>query len=1374
MRQFLLGCAVVALAMVSAYGQDFSNPSPISIPSTGPAVPYPSPITVSGVGECLDGITVTLTGINHTNAEDLDILLVGPTGASVILMSDAGGGADLAGLSLTYSDAASGTLPNSTRISSGSYRPTNCGAGDTFPAPAPPSPYGDALAGFIGTNPNGLWRLFVIDDSSPNLGEVSGGWSLHLTAHPRDDLGACCSPGGICRELTATYCAELHGYWQGPLSSCDPNPCTPFNYYLAVDEWGEPTAQAGDGYPYEPSGEFYYYPQTLWWNMWWPNEFDLNRQKVVNLDFLLDFPSGFGYAEIAINYGTDAWTVPDRPPLPGDVPTPDLEDLYIGRLPLGVFQEPGHYTTGRDGIVLPYCPSWVSVDIRGYGFVIVGDIVHTCPPVARGACCVGPACSMETPDSCATIGGDYMGDGTDCFPNPCVSPPPEYWLQVQDGVPLEQGGTGFDGQWYLYPSGWWNMWWPNEWDLNRVKIITIDFDVDFPPTGPPLEVAFNFTAPSYQGPFPPLPPDEEYIERTSFDVASPGHYTYSLELTFCPAWVSVDVLGTDFTIQGTIDHVCLPGPLFGACCFASGDCQMLEEADCHAQSGYWRGVGTTCDPNPCTPYNYYIQLDDSGGLVAGGGDGYSYTPEGTWYLYPNYYWWNQWWPNEFDLTRQKQITLDFMLDFPSGWGSAEISLNWATDAWTYQGLDRPPLPSDVPDPATEDMYIMRLPIGTFQEPGHYVTFDPIVLPYCPSWVSIDVRGYGFEIVGDIVHICRPAAQGACCVGPACSIETPASCAAMGGAYMGDGTDCFPNPCVSPPPEYWLQVQDGVPLEQGGTGFDGQWFYYPDTLWYNMWWPNEFDLTRQKLVTLEFDIDFPAGAAPPVVAFNYSTSDWDDPSAPPLPPLDQYIIRRPVDPPPTAPGHYVYTATLPYCPAWVSIDVQASDASIQGSIEHECLPAAGGACCVGWDCSIQPDGQTCVDQLHGRYMGDGTTCDPNPCPITDTVVCEPQGDPNPVHPPTYWYDVTPADFGRCDFHVRVYDPDPANYAVGPMPPTWQFLVHTLPNGETWASWWDPDCSDAIFGTFRFQFTHHGPSDWGDWTTTIGANNDPYDQQIDASWHHTDLPDGYGYRVHVPLPPETGACCFGPDCVPDMTQSQCESELGAWQGAGSDCFPNPCLPTPLDYLLRLVNGEPVEQGGTGFGGVWFFYPDEAWWNMWWPNEFDLMRRKQVTLDFWLDYPPGVPGEPWIAINFSTPDWQDPTAPPLPPSDQFIERLIFEPPIEPGHHVYTMTLPYCPMWVSVDVRGSDLQIQGTIEHECLPRPCLDPADSNCDGSVNGYDIDPFVMALTAPDTWLANYPCDYLCANDINCDEAVNGYDIDPFVQCLTGTVVCTPCP
>jgi hypothetical protein len=69
----------------------------------------------------------------------------------------------------------------------------------------------------------------------------------------------------------------------------------------------------------------------------------------------------------------------------------------------------------------------------------------------------------------------------------------------------------------------------------------------------------------------------------------------------------------------------------------------------------------------------------------------------------------------------------------------------------------------------------------------------------------------------------------------------------------------------------------------------------------------------------------------------------------------------------------------------------------------------------------------------------------------------------------------------------------------------------------------------------------------------------------------------------------------------------------------------------------------------------------------------------------------------------------------------------------------------------------------------------DLNCDGAVNGFDIDPFVLALTsAPGfaAYHASYPdCDGMLA-DINCDGAVNGFDIDPFVQCLTGGG-CPPC-
>ncbi len=72
----------------------------------------------------------------------------------------------------------------------------------------------------------------------------------------------------------------------------------------------------------------------------------------------------------------------------------------------------------------------------------------------------------------------------------------------------------------------------------------------------------------------------------------------------------------------------------------------------------------------------------------------------------------------------------------------------------------------------------------------------------------------------------------------------------------------------------------------------------------------------------------------------------------------------------------------------------------------------------------------------------------------------------------------------------------------------------------------------------------------------------------------------------------------------------------------------------------------------------------------------------------------------------------------------------------------------------------------------PCLERGDSNCDGLVNSFDIDPFVIALTQPATWQATYTCDFLCANDINCDGFVNSFDIDGFVQCLT--VGCPPCP
>jgi hypothetical protein len=74
---------------------------------------------------------------------------------------------------------------------------------------------------------------------------------------------------------------------------------------------------------------------------------------------------------------------------------------------------------------------------------------------------------------------------------------------------------------------------------------------------------------------------------------------------------------------------------------------------------------------------------------------------------------------------------------------------------------------------------------------------------------------------------------------------------------------------------------------------------------------------------------------------------------------------------------------------------------------------------------------------------------------------------------------------------------------------------------------------------------------------------------------------------------------------------------------------------------------------------------------------------------------------------------------------------------------------------------------DQACRPAAVL--GDLNCDGAVNAFDIDPFVLALTAPGVWeemFAGPDCEIMRA-DINQDGQINAFDIDPFVLLLTGS-------
>ena len=169
----------------------FSNTATVSIPtgapdtSAGPASPYPSAIAVSDVTGTILKVVVKLKGFTHTYPSDVDILLVGPDGTTCLLMSGVGNGSSVSDLDLVIDSDAADFLPPSNELTSGTYRPTNEGAGDPFDAPAPVGPYGTSLAVYDSLpKVIGTWSLFVMDGAEGDYGALERGWEVCITTAP--------------------------------------------------------------------------------------------------------------------------------------------------------------------------------------------------------------------------------------------------------------------------------------------------------------------------------------------------------------------------------------------------------------------------------------------------------------------------------------------------------------------------------------------------------------------------------------------------------------------------------------------------------------------------------------------------------------------------------------------------------------------------------------------------------------------------------------------------------------------------------------------------------------------------------------------------------------------------------------------------------------------------------------------------------------------------------------------------------------------------------------------------------------------------------------------------------------------------------------
>jgi subtilisin-like proprotein convertase family protein len=145
--------------------------APISIPIIGTATPYPATVNVAGLGGTIEDVAVRLEGLTHTYPEDLDILLVGPGGQRAMFMSDVGGWNDVTNVALTFQDGA--PPPSPTQLVTGTFSPSNFAAIESLPAPAPPGPYPTPLSAFQGTDPNGVWQVFIEDDFTTDIGTMS-------------------------------------------------------------------------------------------------------------------------------------------------------------------------------------------------------------------------------------------------------------------------------------------------------------------------------------------------------------------------------------------------------------------------------------------------------------------------------------------------------------------------------------------------------------------------------------------------------------------------------------------------------------------------------------------------------------------------------------------------------------------------------------------------------------------------------------------------------------------------------------------------------------------------------------------------------------------------------------------------------------------------------------------------------------------------------------------------------------------------------------------------------------------------------------------------------------------------------------------------
>lgn len=250
----VLAAAGAALAIaVAAAAATYTNNTPVAIPDGSITIPPTAGEATSTISvtetATVTSVQVTLLGVEHENAEDLDIAVLSPAGTRVVLMSDAGKTpaeerpvgptrykpltSIAPGTNLVFSDAAGSAIPEFGAIPSGTYRPADYGASsDPFCSGESDQtmPYTTTLSSFNGQQANGTWTLVARDDCGGFTGQLAAGWCIVINT----SSGPCQMPTAVTVSSLSTR--RVAGGMQVAWRTASEAGVAGFNVYRAA--WG--------------------------------------------------------------------------------------------------------------------------------------------------------------------------------------------------------------------------------------------------------------------------------------------------------------------------------------------------------------------------------------------------------------------------------------------------------------------------------------------------------------------------------------------------------------------------------------------------------------------------------------------------------------------------------------------------------------------------------------------------------------------------------------------------------------------------------------------------------------------------------------------------------------------------------------------------------------------------------------------------------------------------------------------------------------------------------------------------------------------------------------------------------------------------------